>query len=106
MFRRTKPYDIILEAVHRGADGRVLWARGYERILGQLYSDRRIFRRETLLRALQSGRRIAVGQRKPYWGNTFDIQDEVQLVRRGGQAWMVLRSHNEARNELDGMPML
>jgi len=104
-FHRERPYDIVLEAVHRGPDGRVLWARGYERIFVH-YSDRRIFPREALVRALEAGKRLAAGRRKPYWGNTFDVYADVRLARRGDGAWMVLSTRPEARAELDGLPLL
>jgi len=63
MFFRRRPYDIVLEAVHYGPDGRTIeWARGYERIFSH-YSDRRLYTRKDLIRALRQGKRIAVGPR-------------------------------------------
>ncbi len=107
MFWRRRPYDIILEAVHYGPDGQTIaWARGYERIFSH-YSDRRLYTRHDLIRALRQGKRIAVGQRKPYLGNQFTIQGEVTLSPHGNDLWLVLKgSEQEAQRELMGTPVL
>jgi len=107
MFFRRRPYDIVLEAVHYGPDGKTIeWARGYERIFSH-YTDRRIFTRQDLLRALRQGKRIAVGRRKPLMGNQFDILGEVTLLPYGNDLWLVLQGATyETPRELDGAPRL
>ena len=107
MFFRRRPYDIILEAVHYGPDGQTIeWARGYERLFSH-YTDRRLYTRQDLIRALRQGKRIAVGQRKPLMGNQFDIQGEVTLAPHGNDLWLVLKERGtEAARELDGTPVL
>ncbi|NPA30621.1 MAG: hypothetical protein GXO37_01320, partial [Chloroflexi bacterium] len=107
MFFRRRPYDIILEAVHYGPDGKTIeWARGYERIFSH-YTDRRIFTRQDLIRALRQGKRIAVGRRKPLMGNQFDILGEVTLAPHGNDLWLVLKdTAPDAPRELWGVPQL
>ncbi len=107
MLFRRRPYDIVLEAVHYGPDGRTIeWARGYERLFSH-YSDRRIFTRQDLIRALRQGKRIAVGQRKPQMGNQFDIQGTVTLAPHGSDLWLTIQGATpEAERELAGVPQL
>ncbi len=107
MWFRRRPYDIILEAVHYAPDGKTIaWARGYERLFSH-YTDRRIFSRADLIRALRQGKRIAVGQRKPLLGNQFDIQGEVVLAPHGSDLWLMMKgAEREAPRELAGVPHL
>ncbi len=104
---RRRPFDIILEAVHYGPDGRTIaWARGYERLFSH-YTDRRIFTRQDLIRALRQGKRIAVGQRRPLMGNQFAIQGEVVLAPHGSDLWLVTKgTPQDAPRELAGVPHL
>ena len=99
----SKPkYDFIIEAVHR-ENGRVAWVRGYRRRYVH-YSDREILPREELLRWLSQGKAVAVGTRRPYLGNEFDIQAEVVLLFREGRPWLATTRNPEGERELEGVP--
>ncbi len=95
-------YDFIIEAVHR-ENGRVAWARGYRRRFVH-YSDVEILPRETLVKWLAEGKRVAVGRRRRLMGNTFEIQGDVALILREGKPWLINEASPEGPQELDGVP--
>ncbi len=95
-------YDFIIEAVHR-ENGRVAWVRGYRRRFVH-YSDVEILPRETLLQWLAEGKSVAVGQRRPLLGNTFEIQGNVGLILRDGEPWIINEASPDSPQELGGVP--
>ncbi len=101
----AKPkFDFIIEAVHR-ENGQVAWVRGYRRRFVH-YSDVEIVPRETLIRWLHQGRRIAIGRRRPLHGNEFDIHATVGLTWREGRPWLINETRPDGPRELEGVPEL
>lgn len=71
-------YDIVLEAVHYTPDGKIDWVRGYER-RGAAFSDRMIWKRDRLADLLRQGKKVVTGQRKEFWGSSFEVDRPVIL---------------------------
>ncbi|GAB4417776.1 MAG: hypothetical protein Kow002_04330 [Anaerolineales bacterium] len=99
----AKKFDGIIEAVRYTPNGKIDCVRAYElRVVA--YSDRIILDRETLIKRLKNGKKFAVGQRKEYWGGTFDIKKTVKLASKNGQEYLTTRDQAVDRDELEDAP--
>ncbi len=94
-----KHLDYVIEAVHYSPSGEIEWVRGYER-RGLAYSDLVVLNRDELIHRLKEGQRIAIGQRKPYMGHTFDIQASVRLVTDHGKEVITTEGTNGEKDTL------
>jgi hypothetical protein len=100
-----KKYDGVIEAVHYAADGQVDWVRAYLR-RGPTWSDRVILKRQDLIEAIKSGKRMVIGKRIEFMGGTFDISGPVQLVGPSGQEFLAASSAPVDCDHLEGAPLL
>ena len=101
----AKQFDGIIDAVHRGEDGKVLWARVYLRRWTHIYSDVQILARAALIARLEAGQRFALGRRRRFSGNTFEVQTPVRLQPQG-QEKILAAGDVAAARELDGALLL
>ena len=62
-----KKFDGVIEAVHYEPDGQLGWVRVYLR-RRQVWTDRIILDRQTLIEHLNAGKRYLVGKRVPQMG--------------------------------------
>jgi hypothetical protein len=97
-------FDGIVEAVHYTRTGQIDFVRAYER-RGVTFSDHVLLDRKTLLERLKSKKRFVTGQRKEFWGSTFDPGRDILLVQRDGKEYASTRA-DAARDELDGVPVI
>ena len=98
-------YDIVIEAAHYAPDGSLVWVRGYER-RGAAFSDSTIWTRENLIQALRDGKRVVTGQRKPFWGHSFETGHIVRLLNQNGGGIITTRQDTPAHDDLENLPRL
>lgn len=72
-------FDGVIEAVRYAPDGRIEFARAYER-RGAAFSDHVLLGRAALVERLKQGKKFVVGQRKPNLGGMFDTGASVVLT--------------------------
>jgi hypothetical protein len=99
----AKKFDGVIEAVRYNSDGQIVLARGYE-LRGVAYSDRVLFDRDTLLKRLKEGKKFTTGQRKEYWGSTFDYGKSVKALNKDGKDFITTRGDALQRDELEETP--
>ena len=99
----AKKFDGVIEAVRYNPEGLIALARGYE-LRGVTYSDRVLFDRETLLERLKNGKKFTTGQRKEFWGSTFDLGKTVQLISKEGKEYIATREDVSKRDEFEDTP--
>ncbi len=80
----AREFDGVIDAVRHDAEGRVVWARAYLRRWPHVYGGPQILSRQALLERLRQGQTFAVGQRRAFWGNTFEILTPIHLKQRQG----------------------
>lgn len=72
-------FDGVIEAVRYAPDGKIEFARAYER-RGAAFSDHVLIGRAALVERLKQGKKFVVGQRKPNLGGMFETQASVVLA--------------------------
>jgi hypothetical protein len=98
-------YDGVIEAVHYSADGQVEWVRAYLR-RGPTWGDRVILKRQELVEAIRSGKRMAIGKRIEFMAGTFEVSKPVQLAGAPGSERLVVSSDSTESDNLEGAPLL
>ena len=99
----AKKFDGVIEAVRYNPDGQVALVRGYE-LRGVTYSDRVLLNRDTLLERLKAGKKFSTGQRKEFWGSTFELGKDVKLVNKDGKDFISTHAEVSKRDELEDTP--
>lgn len=98
-------YDGVIEAVHYSTDGQLDWARVYMR-RGPTWSDRIILKRQELIDAIRSGKRMMIGKRVEFMAGTFEVTKLVQVVGAGGHENLVVSPGAANGDHLEGAPLL
>jgi uncharacterized protein YjhX (UPF0386 family) len=96
--------DGVVEAVRYAEDGRIAWARLYERH-GATWSDVVLVERAELIRRLQQGKRIFSGQRKPYLGGVFETGARIVCLEADGRQVVVSEGQQASRDFLADVPV-
>ena len=99
----AKKFDGVIEAVRYNPDGQIALVRGYE-LRSVTYSDLIILNRETLLERLKAGKTFAIGQRKEFWGSTFNFGKTVKVVSKDGKDYLTTGDSTTQRDELENTP--
>ena len=99
----AKKFDGVIEAVRYNPNGQIALVRGYE-LRGVTYSDRILLDRDTLLKRLKSGKKFAIGQRKEFWGSTFEFGKAVKVASNNGDEFLTTRDDTPQRDELEDTP--
>jgi hypothetical protein len=99
-----KTFDGVIEAVRYNRNGQVDFVRAYER-RGFTFSDRVLLDRKTLVERLKAKRRFVTGQRREFWGSTFENGRDVLLAARDGREFIATRA-DATRDELEGVPVI
>ena len=95
--------DYVVEAVRFSPSGDLEKIRLYER-RGASYSDLVVYTREELIRALESGKTVMAGNRKPYLASTFNLTGGIQLAGTRDVPVVVLGDDPSAEDSLPGIP--
>jgi hypothetical protein len=98
-------YDGVIEAVHYQTDGQVDWVRGYLR-RGAAWGDRVILKRAELVKAIQAGKQMMIGQRVEFMAGTFNVSTPVNVTGPSGKENLVTTSSNVDHDLLEGVPVL
>lgn len=99
-----KKFDGVIEAARYTRNGQIDFVRAYER-RGFGFSDRVLLDRKTLLERLKANKRFMTGERKEFWGGTFETRRAVQVVRRDGRE--VIATRPDANEDtLEGVPLI
>jgi len=101
---RTK-YDGIVQAVHYGEDGQILWVRAFLR-RGPTWSDNVLIDRKTLVEKLKSGKQFVVGKRVELMASTFETYSPLQLVEKNGVEILVAGEPDGGKDCLEGAPLV
>jgi len=99
----AKKIDGVIEAVRYNPDGQIALVRGYE-LRGVTYSDRVLLDRETLLERLKAGKKFTIGQRKEFWGSTFELGKTVKIVNKDGVDYLTTDDDVSKRDQLEDTP--
>ena len=99
----AKKLDGVIEAVRYNPDGQIALVRGYE-LRGVTYSDRVLLDRDTLLERLKKGKKFSTGQRKEFWGSTFELGKTVNVVNKDGKDFITTREDVAKRDDFEGTP--
>jgi hypothetical protein len=99
----AKKFDGVIEAVRYSPDGQISMVRGYE-LRGVTYSDRILLDRATLLGRIKDGKKFTTGQRKEFWGSTFDFGRTVKAFSKDGIDFLTTRDSATDKDELEGTP--
>ncbi len=98
-------YDGVIEAVHYRPDGQVEWARTYLR-RGPTFSDYILLDRQTLLEHLNAGKKFYLGERILYQGGEFNIFDQIKVVKKNGQEYLVTQPGDFEGDQLEKIPVI
>ena len=98
-------YDGVIEAVRYLPDGKVDWARTYLR-RGPTFSDYILLDRQALLEQIHSGKKFFIGERIPLKGGAFTVFDQVKLVKKNGQEFLVTQAGDVERDQLGKTPII
>lgn len=98
-------YDGVIEAVHYLPDGKVDWARTYLR-RGPTFSDYILLDRQALLEHIHAGKKFYIGERIPLMGGAFNVFDQVKVVKKNGQEYLVTQEGDVERDHLGSTPMI
>jgi hypothetical protein len=101
---KTK-YDTVVQAVRYDDDGRVLWVRAFQR-LGSIWSDHVLLDRKTLVEQLNSGKKVVIGERIPFYGATFETSSQVKLVKKESQEIIISGDVQADVDCLQGIPII
>ena len=97
----AKKLDGIIEAVRYTPEGKINIVRAYE-LRGVAYSDRTILDREILVKRLKEGKKFVIGQRKEFWGGTFETGKAVKLSGKDGNEYLTTGDGSTTRDALEG----
>jgi hypothetical protein len=98
-------FDGVVEAVHYTPEGQVAWVRAYLR-RGQVFSDRVMMDRQTLIQHIKSGKRIMAGKRIPYMGASFEVSDSLRVTQKNDQDYLVIGNEQVDHDHLVGIPII
>jgi hypothetical protein len=93
-------FDGLIEAVRYAPDGNIVLVRAYER-RGATFSDHILIDRVHLVDRLKKGEKFVTGQRKEFWGSTFE---SIKIVRMEGN--IITNGGNSSRDLLEEVPTL
>lgn len=100
----TKKFDGVIEAVRYNPDGQIALVRAYV-LRGVTYSDRVLLDRATLVERLTQGKKFTTGQRKEFWGSTFELGKPLKVVRKNGGFVITTREEASQRDEVEETPV-
>ncbi len=102
---KKKPYDGVVVAVRYSSRGEIEWVRAFERH-GFVFTDRMMMDRSTLVERLQDGKRFKTGERMPYLGNDFEINEDIRLVEKNGTNVIVAGQAPSDQDSLGNLPII
>ena len=98
-------YDGVIEAVHYLPDGKVDWARTYLR-RGPTFSDYILLDRQALIEHIHAGKKFYIGERIPLQGGSFKVFDQVKVIKKNGQEYLVTQEGDSKRDYLANAPII
>jgi len=99
----AKKLDGVIEAVRYNPDGQIALVRGYE-LRGVTYSDRILLDRSSLLERLKAGKSFSIGQRKEFWGSTFEHGKKVKVISKDGKDFITTRDDASQHDDFEETP--
>jgi uncharacterized radical SAM superfamily Fe-S cluster-containing enzyme len=99
---RKSKADIVLVAARYEDDGQLKMAKGCVRH-DQIWSDVKLFDRETLVDMLGFDRRVATAKSKDL-ATDFSLISRVHLKEVDGHMWLVVNGNTASRDDL-GLPL-
>lgn len=98
-------YDMVIEAVHYYPSGEIDWVRVYER-RGPTFSDRKLIKRDELIKRLKKGQKAVGGQRLPYLASTFNLSEPLRLVNHDSKEFLISGQVSTERDFLSDVPII
>ena len=102
---KKKPYDGVIVAVRYTPLGEIEWVRAFER-RGFVFTDHMMMDRSALVERLQEGKRFKTGERMPYQGNDFEINEDIRLVEKNGANVIVAGQASSDMDSLGTLPII
>ncbi len=99
-----KKADGVIEAVRYNERGLLSLIRVYER-RGPTYSDRVLFTRDQLMKALRTGKKFYVGKRIESLASTFELSNAVHLSGNTDHECIISISGQPGRDDLPDAPL-
>jgi hypothetical protein len=99
----SRKLDIVLVSARYKDDGTLEFARGYER-RGVVWSDIRLYDRETLVAKVRVGAKIYTGDPVKIPGN-YEPEKRVRLAGEDGGVYLVANGGSGEKDDL-GLPIL
>jgi hypothetical protein len=101
--KKMKKLDVVLVAVRYAEQGKKIeTAQGYERF-GQVWTDLKLYDRQTLADRLAQGQRVVTGQPSDLAGQ-FDVYKKVHLQGKNGGGTIVAEGASSGGDDL-GLPL-
>lgn len=101
--KASRKLDVVLVAARYGEDGKLKFAKGYER-RGVVWTDVRIFDRESLIEKVRSGAKVVTGDPIEMPGN-YEPHGRVRVEGQDGSVYLVANGSGSERDDL-GLPVL
>lgn len=98
-------YDGVLEAAHFKPDGQLDWVRVYEKRYSA-FSDRILLSRADFIKQLKAGKHYMTGERIPYMGGKFSVNQPVLLQLKNSIPVIVVGNARSSSDDLSGVPIL
>lgn len=102
---RKKNYDGVIEGVRYDEDGKIIWARGYQR-KGFIFSDLILFPRQEIIDRISAGEKFYTGTRDLLMGHNFKINKPLRLVDHNGEKLVVAGDTPTDRDHIAGVPLV
>ena len=99
----SRKLDIVLVSARYKDDGKLEFARGYER-RGFVWTDIRLYDRETLIAKVRAGAKIYTGDPAEVPGS-YEPDQRVHLEGQDGSAYLVVNGSGGEKDDL-GVPIL
>ncbi len=97
--------DLIIEAVHFKPNGYIKNVRAYVR-RGPTFSDCVLLSRPELIDYIQTGKRVATGQRVPGMASTFIDLMPLSLIKKADRVFITSDGHTNELDYLNNIPTL
>jgi hypothetical protein len=96
--------DGVVEAIRFGDDHNISLARVYVRH-GGVFTDCKLYTREQLIEAIQSGKKFFSGSRKPYFASSFFLNQPLTLHEQNGNPFIGVNTSNSPHDDPEVAPL-
>ena len=96
--------DGVVEAVRFDSENNISLARVYIR-QGVVFTDCKLYSREQLIKAMQSGKKFFSGSRKPYYASSFFLNQPLVLHEKNAKPFIGVKTSNSPHDDPEVAPL-